>query len=60
MGTNCPPFTSRTWNGLRGTELPAVTGTAVYTAGNSVPSKPFQVLEVKGGQFVPIDKLDID
>ena len=40
--------------------FPAVTGTAVYTAGNSVPRKPFQVLEVKGGQFVPIDKLDID
>ncbi len=38
----------------------AVTGTAVYSADNPVPRKPFLVLEVKGGQFVPIDRLDVD
>jgi branched-chain amino acid transport system substrate-binding protein len=35
--------------------FPAVTGTATYTPGNPIASKPFQVLQVKQGKFVPID-----
>lgn len=32
----------------------AVTGTAKFTPGNPIPSKPFQVLQVQNGKFVPI------
>jgi branched-chain amino acid transport system substrate-binding protein len=34
------------------------TGTATYEKGNPIASKPFQVLEVKDGKFVPIDTVE--
>lgn len=34
------------------------TGTAIYESGNPIASKPFQVLQVKDGKFVPIDKVE--
>jgi branched-chain amino acid transport system substrate-binding protein len=33
--------------------FPALTGTAKYTQGNSIPSKPFQILKIENGKFVP-------
>ena len=36
----------------------AATGTATFEDDNPIASKPFQVLEVKGGKFVPIDTVE--
>jgi ABC-type branched-subunit amino acid transport system substrate-binding protein len=36
----------------------AATGTATYEAGDPIARKPFQVLEVKDGKFVPIDTVE--
>jgi branched-chain amino acid transport system substrate-binding protein len=40
-----------------GTFEDVVTGEATYEEGNTVPKKPFQVLEVKDGAFVPIGSI---
>ncbi|MDQ6525227.1 ABC transporter substrate-binding protein [Nocardioides sp. LHD-245] len=36
----------------------AATGTATYEEGDPIARKPFQVLEVQGGKFLPIDTVE--